>query len=111
MLFGGDFSFGFLFRWWVDPGGGWQFCGRRPLAFEAVGVFPKRDIQTGLTGRYQVHRQTMVNAVSRHVCNATVAVLVVVPGKEGLAMSACVFDAAKALGEVGVVFECFGLRL
>ena len=39
------------------------------------------------------------------------AVLAVVPGKECLAMASGVFDAAKALREVGAVFHGLELRL
>ena len=39
------------------------------------------------------------------------AVLAVVPGKECLAMTSCVFNAAKAHGEVGAVFHGLELRL
>ncbi len=39
------------------------------------------------------------------------AVLAVVPGKECLAMASGVFDAAKALREVGMVFHGLELRL
>jgi hypothetical protein len=56
-----------------------------------------------------------VNAVRRHVGNATVAVLIVVPGKEGLTVRTCIFDGSKALGKVGSVFErfelCLGIRV
>lgn len=48
-------------------------------------MFRKGYIQTALTDRYQVLRQTIVNAVGCHVGNAAVAVRVVVPGEEGLA--------------------------
>ena len=52
----------------------------------------KSHIQAGLTGRYQGLRQSIVNAVGRHVGNAAVAVRVVVLGEEALAVGASVLD-------------------
>ena len=50
-----------------------------------------------------VHRLgiPVMHAVRRHEADAAMAMLVVVPGKEGLTVRACILNAAKALGEVG----------
>ena len=50
-----------------------------------------------------------VHAVGRHVADAGVAVFVVVPGEEGLAVGLSVLYAAEARGEVGPVLQ--GLEL
>ena len=46
-----------------------------------------------------------------HQADAAVAVFMVVPVEEPLAVSAGVFDRAEAIGEVGPVFQSFELRL
>ena len=81
-----------FFWWWIDPGGCRQFFRRWALAFEAAGVGGKGHVQGLLARRDEFIGEAMVNAVRCHVGNAAVAVLVVVPVKEGLAMSAGVLD-------------------
>jgi len=52
-----------------------------------------------------------MDAVWCHVANAAVAMLVAVPGKEGLAMGPGILNASKALGELGSVRHGLELRL
>ena len=59
------------------------------------------------------HRRSgaIVDGGRSHQANSAVAVLVVVPVKEPLAVSASVLDRAEAIGEVGSVLQGFELRL
>ena len=76
-----------------------------------MGCCIKRSVQRRLANLSHGLRLPIVHAVRCHVANAAVAVLGVVPGKECLAMASGVFDAAKALREVGAVFHGLELRL
>src|ERR1039457_4518390 len=53
----------------------------------------------------------MVDGGGTHQADSAVAVFVVVPGEELLAVSAGVLDRAEAIGKVGSVLESFELRL
>ena len=53
----------------------------------------------------------VMDAARRHVADARVPVLGVVPGEEGLAVGAGVGEAAEARGEVRAVLHCLELRL
>src|SRR5450759_4551887 len=53
----------------------------------------------------------MVDGGRSHQADSSVAVFVVVPGEELLAVSASVLDRAEAIGEVGSVLQGFELRL
>ena len=78
---------------------------------EPVRIGQEGGIQSGLADDPQVCCQAVVDAVRCHVGDATGAVLVVVPGEEGLAVGTRVFDAAEARGELGSVLQGFELRL
>jgi hypothetical protein len=52
-----------------------------------------------------------MNGSRRHQADAAVAVFMVVPVEEALAVSARIFDRAEACGEVGSVLEGLELRL
>lgn len=71
-------------------------------------VGPERRIEGGLADDAHVGSQTVMDAVGRHVSNAAVAMLVVVPDEEGLTMGAGVLGAdqvfvlQKAHGASGV---------
>ena len=56
-------------------------------------------------------RGAVMDGGGRHQADPAVAVFVVVPAEELLAVSASVLDRAEALGEVGSVLQGFELRL
>ena len=56
-------------------------------------------IQRGLVDAVQSCGLPIIDALSRHVADARVPVRGVVPGKQYLAVGACVLDAVKVCGE------------
>ena len=64
-------------------------------------------------GTFLGHRRSgsVVDGGRRHQADSTMAVFVVVPLEEPLAVGASVLDRAEALREVGSVFQSFELRL
>ena len=81
------------------------------MSFESLWVGKERDVEGLGTALEDGLRAAVMNALRGHETNARVAVGIVVPLEEVLAMGACILDAAESLGELGPVFECFELRL
>jgi hypothetical protein len=78
-----------LFEWRVDPRGGRQPGRLWALAFEAAGVGGKGGVQGSLARFDELMSEAIVDVVGCHVGNAAMAVLIVVPSEEGLAVGAC----------------------
>ena len=101
---------GVLFGW-IDPGGigqlGW--LGRDTL--EAVRMGDERGVERDGAASGERAGATVMNNIGRHQADAGVMMFSVVPGEEGLAVSASIFNRAEALGEVRPVLEGFELRL
>ena len=95
----------------IDPDGGGQ-AGR-------LGAFPLEPLwvgdESGLQGfgAFQVHRLGLaeVDGGRGHVADARVAMRLVVPGEELLAMAAGILDAAEAVREIGTVLQRLELGL
>jgi hypothetical protein len=71
----------------------------------------ERGVERDGTLRGHCRSGAIMDGGRRHQADAAVAVLVVVPAEELLAVSAGVLDRAEAIGEVGSVLESFELRL
>ena len=78
---------------------------------ESIGMRKECGVQAGLSGDQQCIGAPVVNGVWRHVADPRMAVHGFVPGKERLAVRACVLDATKASREVGSIFHRLELRL
>ena len=100
-----------LLFWWVDPSGGGQ-CGRlRGNALEADGMGSERGIEGDGALLGERRSGAVVDGGRSHQADTAVAMFVVVPVEEVLAVSAGVLDRAETIGEVRSVLQGFELRL
>jgi hypothetical protein len=106
LLSGGLFLFGR-----VDPGGAWQFrrCGW--LADEALGMLLVGGCEDAGSCGLDGAGASVVDVGGGVQAEAAVAVLVVVPGEEVLAVLAGGLDGAETGREPGPVFQGLELRL
>ena len=84
---------------------------RRCDALEASRMGGERGIERDGALRGERRSGAVMDGGRRHQADAAVAVFVVVPAEELLAVSASIFDRAEAIGEVGPVLQGLELRL
>ena len=97
--------------WRIDPNGGGQTGRLGAFPFESLGVGEESGLQ-GL-GAFAVHRvgQTEVDGSRGHEGDTRVAMALVVPPEEPLAMAAGILNAAEASREIRPILQRFELRL
>ena len=101
-----DSFFGGLIQAATGSLGGWG-----QLRLNRLGCAAKAASKVFCTLPEQCLCLAVVDSRRSHVADARMAMAVVVPGEELLTVGARVFDAAKALREVGTVLERLELRL
>src|SRR6202158_1399030 len=100
-----------LLFWWVDPSGGGR-CGRLwGDALEADGMGSKCGIEGDGALLGERRGGAVVDGGRSHQADTAVAMFVVVPVEEVLAVSAGVLDGAETIGKVRSVLQGFELRL
>ncbi len=98
---------GSVFRW-IDPGGGWQYgrLGGAPLETDGMGC------EGGIKGDGALCGErgggSVMHGSRGHPPDPAVAMIMVVPAKELLAVSTSIFDRAEAIREVGPVLQGLG---
>ena len=91
--------------WWIDPHGARQSGRLRDSALEALRV-DQESVVEGLSALLEERLgMAVVNAVRSHEADAGVAVGVVVPLEELLAVGTRMLDAGETLGELGAILE------
>ena len=98
-------------RRWVDPNSGGRWRRRGRACRKALGMGGMRGGEDASSRGHALIGEAVVDVVRSQQADAAVAVLAVVPVKEGTAVGATVLCGAEALGKVGPVLERLELRL
>ena len=96
----------------IDPNGFWQAGWQGALSFEALWIGEESSLQDfGTSLVYRSSSLVKVDVGRGHITDARMAMGLVVPPEEPLAMAAGILNAPEAAREIRPILQCFELGL